>query len=209
MKIKKMGLFLALAMAFPLLAIACTQPSEGSENGGEQDRFEVTSDILTLNKAFMKMSKGDIAVLNYYIIGSGEVVFSSLNESVATVSQNGEVTAIGVGETYVEARVGDVKKYCKVTVTEAVYDVLLDCEKNMTMTIGAIKAIRASVTKNGIPVEETVTFTLEGNAGTIVIENNVVTFKATAKGTATLKATIQGVEAICVINVKAVEDFVV
>jgi uncharacterized protein YjdB len=55
--------------------------------------------------------------------GANAVAWASNNEKVATVDENGLVTAVGTGEAIIRAKSGKVKADCKITVTgnEAIY----------------------------------------------------------------------------------------
>lgn len=193
-----------LLFAFTPCMSACKSSDKQNPATGNQEQND---GILTIDKAAMVLEKGDVAVLNCYVVGGETVLFTSSDESIATVSENGEIRALSVGEAFIEAKAGNEKKYCKVTVTDVVYAVTLDCEETFTMTLGAVRAIRASVTKNGMAVAETVTFTIEGDAGKLTVKENVATLTATKTGVLTLKATAQNSEASCVVRVKTAEDF--
>ncbi|MBR0575076.1 Ig-like domain-containing protein [Proteiniclasticum sp. BAD-10] len=79
---------------------------------------------------FTKISQSDILVATIvpFNAANQKLIWSSLDEAVATVSIDGTVTAIGNGSTYimVSTEDGDWRAFCLVTVAVSVSDVILD-----------------------------------------------------------------------------------
>lgn len=68
---------------------------------------------------------GETFAINVSISATGStaefpISYMSENRSVATVNQNGLVTAVGVGQTNIVVRAGSKSAYCKVTVDEGI-----------------------------------------------------------------------------------------
>ena len=72
---------------------------------------------LTLDKAELAMTTGQSARLT--ATGGEKITFTSGNEAVATVSEDGSVQAVAAGSTVVVASSGEQKATCRVTVTDA------------------------------------------------------------------------------------------
>ena len=69
----------------------------------------------------LQIKAGDTAKLNATLFANGEIAsgsisYSSLNESVATVDENGVVTAVSVGSASITAGYGKAKATCEVSV---------------------------------------------------------------------------------------------
>lgn len=76
---------------------------------------------VTLDKETLSVTEGKTAKLTAAVVPeekAGELVWSSSDETVATVDQNGVVTGVKVGEATITAKVGEVSAECKVNVTE-------------------------------------------------------------------------------------------
>lgn len=74
---------------------------------------------IRFNKTSFTLDKGDTLQLNPTITPSNaneKIIWTSDNESVATVAQNGLVTAIGGGTTTITIKSGNCKAACKITV---------------------------------------------------------------------------------------------
>ena len=90
--------------------------AEVSVKGEEAPKLSVT-----LDKETLSVTEGKTAKLTAAVVPeekAGELVWSSSDETVATVDQNGVVTGVKVGEATITAKVGDVSAECKVNVTE-------------------------------------------------------------------------------------------
>lgn len=93
-------------------------------SGGETGPVKVTG--VTVNNKNIGIEIGKTAKLNYTITPldaeNKEVVFATYNDKVATISVDGTITAVGVGETEVEVRTvdGNFKDIAKVTVVDKI-----------------------------------------------------------------------------------------
>ena len=76
---------------------------------------------VTLDKENLPVTEGKTAKLTAAVVPeerASELVWSSSDETVATVDENGVVTGVKVGEATIFAKVGEVSAECKVNVTE-------------------------------------------------------------------------------------------
>lgn len=81
--------------------------------------IEVTPTGISLDKSSLQMSKGAVETLTATVTpsdASGTVKWSSDNESVATVTQAGEVRAVAGGTANITAAIGRYSAVCEVTV---------------------------------------------------------------------------------------------
>ena len=75
---------------------------------------------ISLNKTELSLQAGATETLTATVTGSTEsVTWSSSATGVATVDNNGKVTAVAAGEATITAAIGDVKATCAVKVTAA------------------------------------------------------------------------------------------
>ena len=87
---------------------------------------EVPATDVTLSESSLVLNAGETAQLTAAVVPEAttdKLVWSSADESVATVDANGLVTAVGPGRTVITAAAGNVKAECSVTVRGGSVDV--------------------------------------------------------------------------------------
>ena len=133
------------------------------------------------------------------------VTWSSSDPSIATVDENGTVTAIAKGEAIITAESADgVKAECKVTVEKKVAAIELS-ESEKTVFVGDTFTITATV-KPDNAWNRTVTWSSSDPSIATVDENGTVT--AIAEGEAIITAeSADGVTAECKVTVEKKESF--
>ena len=138
------------------------------------------------------------------------VVWTSSDTSVATVSQDGVVTPLRAGNTIITVKIGDASATCNVTVSlpeVLVTSMTLD-QSSITLEEGKTTELTAAVYPDNA-VNKNVTFTSSNPSVATVDENGKVT--AVSEGSATIKVSAvdgSGVTASCKITVskKAIAD---
>lgn len=125
-----------------------------------------------------------------------KVKWSSNKKSVAAVSKNGKVTAKKAGTATITAQVGKTKKSCKITVLKS--RIALNKSKVTLYTTGT-KTIQLKPTVTG--KSQKVKWSSTNQSVATVSAGGKVTAKKA--GTATIKATANGVTATCTITVKS------
>ena len=117
-----------------------------------------TVESITLDQEEIHMSPGQTWQLNATVVPEGaSVTWSSSQTSVATVDQEGKVTAVGIGETFVKATAGDKTAECLVKVEEevAVTGISLN-ETSLTLKEGETFQLIATLipeTASPLPIE--------------------------------------------------------
>ena len=74
-----------------------------------------------------------------------DVVYSSSDESIATVSDDGVVKGVSAGDTHVTVWVGDAYDYCNVSVRKSPTSVKID-EASLDLDIGETRSVHATIT---------------------------------------------------------------
>ena len=128
------------------------------------------------------------------------LIWKSSDESVATVSETGLISAHSVGSAIITAQNGNVTGSCVVVVLPK--HVTLD-EKEITLEIGSTKQLTAIVLPENV-VNKTITWESTNPAVAEVSENGEVT--ALTSGVAVITATCGEGSAFCVVTVPEVED---
>ena len=132
------------------------------------------------------------------------VTWSSNNETVATVDNNGKVTAKAAGEAIITAKVGDKQATCNVKVTAAevaVESVTLD-QSSLELIAGKEATLTATV-KPDNATNRTVAW--ESNATNVATVDNNGKVTAKAAGEAIITAKVGDKQATCNVKVTAAE----
>lgn len=124
-------------------------------------------------------------------VSSGKTpTWKSNRKSVATVDENGVVTAVKHGTAIITAKVDGVSKTCEITVKQPV--VYLN-ESDLTLTLGESFSLSATVSSGNTPVWSS------SNTSVATVEHGVITTHS--KGTAYIYAAEDGIKARCKIKV--------
>lgn len=163
-------------------------------------------DGITLNKTALELTVGESEILTATLAPEGAsvtVVWSVDNagKGIASVDQNGKVTALGAGSTTITATAGNVSTTCKVTVKSAVASGISLNTTSMTLVVGQSEKLTATITPDNA-ADKSVTWTSSSeNVATVDANGNVT---GIASGTATITATTSnGLKATCAVTVKA------
>ncbi len=102
------------------------EPVSNNDSYVEIAPVEVPATGVTLSESSLVLDVGETAQLTAAVVPEGTtdgLVWSSADESVATVDANGLVTAVGPGRTVITAAAGSVSAECSVTVRGGSVDV--------------------------------------------------------------------------------------
>ena len=177
------------------------------------DASTVTLNVLPIEATAVTLSKTEMELL----IGAKEqltatvspdnatnktVVWTSSDNNIATVDENGNVTAVAIGSATITASCGSVKAECKVTVLAIEATAVTLNKTEMELLIGAKEQLTATVSPDNA-TDKTVVWTSSDNNIATVDENGNVT--AVAIGSATITASCGNVKAECKVTVLAIE----
>lgn len=156
---------------------------------------------IELNKTTLTLIKGTTESLVATVKPDNatyEVTWSSSNEAVAAVDQDGKVTAVGGGEVAVTAQAGEKKATCSVMVTVPVESVSLD-KTTLELWENESVTIIATVLPDDA-TDKTVTWTSSDDAIATVLNGEVTAVK---EGIATITAKAGEESASCSVTVNA------
>ena len=161
----------------------------------------VPVESISLEPTELNLYVGDHATLTATVEPSDAtdkaVTWESGNATVATVNENGVVTAQSEGTATITAKAGDKMAVCEVTVIYSdVTSVTLN-ESSLSLAEGGSATLTATVLPAS--ADQTVTWSSSNEAVASVDENGVVT--AVSEGTATITATAGGKTATCTVTV--------
>lgn len=129
-----------------------------------------------------------------------DVIYTSNNSNIASVSANGVVTPVNTGSTYIVATTKDgaYKAYCKVSVGKAPESIKLGVY-SATMNVGKSGTLKYAVYPTDAR-NRVATFTSSNTAVATVTSTGLVTAKA--RGTANITVmTENGIKAVCKVTV--------
>ncbi len=169
---------------------------------------EVKIDTLILNKKSTSIEKGETETLVATILPENTtddttITWESEDSSIATVDENGVVTAVSPGTTKIIATTtSGLSVECEVTVTCTLESISLNSESESIIVNGNRNTVQLTVNKepeDADPSIDDVVWTSENESVATVDENGVVT--AVSPGTAIITATLDGKTATCTITV--------
>ena len=158
---------------------------EEEQHGGEEQKQAT----LSLDKNSVTLKPGETAKLYASAKnGTGDVIFTSQDEAVATVNPTGLITAVAEGETTITATYSGISKTCKVTVVHAEAKVVKSLSLSpATLTLDLVNALTGTITPV-VDADEGVDTTV-----TWVSNNTSVATVSKASGTATEAITVTAV----------------
>ena len=164
---------------------------------------QIKATTASLDKTELTINKGAAAQLNLSVTPENftdTVTWKSTDEKVATISDSGEVKAVGAGTATIKVVVGDISATCQVTVLQPVTGINLN---KSSLTVDALGTFQmtASVYPDSAN-DKRITWSSSDPAIASVDENGLVT--ALKKGTATITAAAMdgsGVKSTCKVTV--------
>ena len=169
-------------------------------------KIGVTS--VTLDKTDLTLDVNGTAKLNATVkpddATNKTVTWSSNNETVATVDNNGKVTAKAAGEAIITAKVGDKQATCNVKVTAA--DVAVESVTLNQSSLELVAGKEATLTATVKPDNATNrTVAWESNATNVATVDNNGKVTAKAAGEAIITAKVGDKQATCNVKVTAAD----
>ena len=177
-----------------------------TEDGGKKATCQITVFAKTiavtgisLSENSLSMAKGDthtlIATVKPDNATDKTIKWTSSNSSVASVDQNGSVTAIGGGNATISATVGDFSASCSIDVTVPIQSISLD-KTLFTLAKGSSIALTATVLPADAS-EKNIHWSSSKPSVATVDQNGMVT--AIGEGSATITASVGGLSATCTV----------
>lgn len=179
---------------------------------GEKDAPTPEPAVLTMNKTSVELTVGSSFALT--VSGADKVAFSSSDEAVATVSDNGTVQAVSTGSAVITASAADTTATCRVAVTAAVdqpTDPVTpdtpDTPSDLAIYSAYGKSVVTDVTieagKEALMevqgTDSAVTWSIADSSVATVDSSGMV--KGVASGETTLTATVDGQTLTCIVRV--------
>lgn len=151
----------------------------------------VNSPSVTLNQSHITLYRGQNSKLSAEVSSKVKAKWKTNKKSVATVDQNGNITAIKNGTAVITATVSGVSAICEVIVKKP--DITLSAEE-LTIKTGSVTSITANVSSGNSPTWST-------SNPKIISVNSKGEIRAIKKGRAYVYAKEDGAKARCTIYV--------
>lgn len=183
------SLIVAMVASMGVCFLTACGTSDNANNSANRD----VTHSFAISKTTMSLEVGQSEKLECSY-GDKKIVFSSSDDKIATVSQDGTVSAVSAGEAYITAKaegVEDAEKMCKVTVVKNDYAVKLDREEVITAVItdeSITLDFVAAVLKNGEKSDISAKFTVSPTGAEMVVSGNSARITFSAVGEYTVKA---------------------
>ena len=174
-------------------------PGGGSDGTASESSPIESGDKNVLSATEMELDVGESKVL-HASYGNKSLTFESSDNSVATISADGTVTAKALGTAYITVSAEGKSKICKVTVVKTEWAVVIDGESMITAKAPFNKEFTAAIYKNGEKYYAVVDWSATGGAE-LTIDGNTVRIYIGETGTYTLTAICKGVSASVAITV--------
>lgn len=165
-------------------------PAPEDPTSGAPKTVKVTG--VTISKTKLTLAKGKKAKLTAAVAPANatnkKVTWNSANKKVATVSQTGQIKAVGKGTTNITVTTADGKKTatCKVTVTIPSKKVKLNTKK---VYVVAGKSVKVKATMTPSNTTDKVTWSTSNKKVATVKKGKITAKKKTGKATITAKTT--------------------
>lgn len=167
-----------------------------------------------MNETQAVLKIGESLQLTASVLKNGEATtetatFSSTEQTVANVDENGKITAISAGETTIQATYGEAQASCRVFVSDTVLRLVLN-ETSAVIDCGQTLRLQATLYKDGEVVQGDVSYS-SNNGNVAVTDSGEIT--GTFCGESVVTVTSGTASAYCQIRVErektiaTVEDF--
>ncbi|MBE7084009.1 MAG: hypothetical protein E7373_05375 [Clostridiales bacterium] len=166
----------------------CQQPSNGVQVS------------LTVYSTNVEIYENETHQIKYEYNGQEKVKFTTNDSSVATVSDNGVVTAVSVGTVFIDVSCGDLSKLISVKVIEQSVAISLDKE-NINVAKDSEQYITANVKYGTELVSSGIEWTVSSNDLSLVSNGSIAKIKSARTGYYTVTATYKGQSATCQIKI--------
>lgn len=196
------SLLIAVIAALGVSFLTACKTNTG--DGGEADGKITYSFAISKTAVTLETGQSEKLECSY---GDKKIIFSSSDDKIATVSDNGTINAVSAGVAYITAKADGVdgaEKMCKVTVVSYEYSVKIDREESITAVIKD-KAVTldfvAIVYRSGEKSDLIVNFTVSPAGAELAANGNTARVTFSVAGEYTVKAEYAGKTATVTVRV--------
>lgn len=162
------------------------------KKGEASCKVTVNKTKVSISKTSASMERGGSLTLTATTSNKSPVTWKSSKKSIATIDENGSITALKPGETTITASSDGSSATCKLTVKKPSIKL---SETKLTLYRGKTYKLKATVSSGISPIWKT-------NKKSVAVVDADGTITAMKHGTAIITATVDGVESRCEVIVK-------
>ena len=162
------------------------------KNAEASCKITVTKTELNLNKTSLSLEHGETFQLTGTTSNHSEITWKSSKRSIATVSEDGLITACKPGEAIITAKANDTKTTCKITVRKP----------SVRISLTSLRLYRKEQRRLSVSVSSNLPPVWRSSKKSVVEVNERGMITAVKHGTAIVSATVDGVSAKCYVTVK-------
>lgn len=166
------------------------------KNAEASCKITVKPTVISIKPSKLTLYRQNTTQLSATVSTNHTPVWRSSKSSVATVDENGMVTAVKHGTAKITAKADGVSKTCIVTVKQPTIKL---SASTLNLTVGDTHTLSAKVSSGNTPQWSTSNMNIA-----TVDENGTIT--ARQKGRAFIYAREDGIKASCIVNVKEVQQ---
>lgn len=182
---------------FALAVVGCKEPPQEVQVTIHLNKELITSLPVGSEQTLVATVKPEDAAVS--------VIWSSDNEKVAVVNDEGVVTGVAPGTAVITAKADDAVATCKVTVTAVKPTKIELSSRTLELTVGSEHALEVKITPENAVADDITWYTTDDKVATV--KDGLV--KAVAKGDATITVKCNGGELAAVCQVKVTEENIV
>ena len=193
------------------------QKEEDQKQEDQKQEEQQKQATLTLDKTSVTLKAGETAKLTAFAAnGTGDPIFTSSDETVATVSPIGLITAVAEGNAVITVTYSGLTKTCSVSVVAPEVKVVKSISLTpASLTLDLVNTLTGSITpvvEADDGVDTTVTWSSSDTSVATVSKasgaaDEAVTITAAAEGNAVITATCGGKEATATVEVIHVNNY--
>ena len=196
---KKLKFILSMILCVATMSFSACSGLNGNKTAKGSDPVY----IFSLNKSNLELETGESFAL-VAVHGEDTITYKSSDVSVATVDENGVVTAVSEGVAYIYINSESDGLSCKVTVSNPVYSIELSETGTVILANNATKSFMATSLSDGVEYNGEIVWSVTNAENCILtVDGNFVTFKSATAGVYTLTASNGKASASCEIKVLA------
>ncbi len=188
-------------LALVLLSLCCVSAIGGiaacKEDGGKS---QINQETVFIDKLAITMRLGETEKLLITGAGANTPTFVSSNESVATVDENGNVTAVATGSATITVTVGEETLTCVVSVPDVSVSTMVLRNPEEKLSVGMEKKLQVTLSP-AIATDKELTWSSSNEDVVTVEQDGTICGVALGSATITVKNEASGKTATCEITV--------
>jgi uncharacterized protein YjdB len=165
--------------------------------------IKVNANSISINQSNITLGVGTNETITYTLasgLSSEDIIWTSSNQSVATINSSGNLTALNIGTTIITATINGISDTCKVVVVSdyvAISGITLN-KSSTTLLVGDSETLKVTISPSNATNKN---ITWKSSNPTIATVNSSGYVTAKSVGTATITASVGSYQVTCQVTV--------